>query len=1734
MSNTKIHILKKNTKGELANMYSPLQNLVLESTGLIGDMRTEKLKFNRYNPVELSITDEYDGSTNVIINDDKSNPKLINTRFSVQENKTYNIPIHAGNYVTNIYDESTFDEDAQLLKLYKNIPHLYFRGLYSGGSFKCGSYVFYFKLSDADGNLTNTVQESGIVQVHIGQPGSKKIRMGMQDENAEKCIKFELTDIDSGFDYVRIFYERVSSDESQALANTYFMIDQNFPVLDNTCEILLTGSEPVIQCSKSDLNNEFADIQTAKTQAIVDTTLFLGNVSAYEQDYQTLQSIAWSIIPYAVDGKEIGSIACNKYQTVDSNLYYDQENAYYYTGYWSDEIYRFGVVFVYNNNLLSPVFNLQGCDMNNLPSNTSSNEYWQKFFKKTDGVIAYKKWDTEPEDYFFNKDGLFNSKGVYRLPKKALYKGNKYQNMLTPNVLAIKFDLNHIIKGEKDENISPKELLRRNNIKGLFFVRQKRIPTIITQGLVIGLTGKDYGSIPVLKQGDVYNTKSFLDEHRLLNQGHTVDITSDVYNKALLIPDYEIDTATLNQFFTGSDFYIERVASTTQGWYGDSCVVNAVDTAEELSTTAKLTAVQKLTKIITDGENYFSSVAGIMDEPYKTADVNHKWNKTKPQDLTVSTSLIRGNWGSYVGISSPIFDYGDIVNIKIPECGKDNWEELEFQKRFKDYSFYSAISPRRSIEDYFDRSDPGSELCFRGDCYFNIFTHRMMSNFIDGELPTNRKIVDPGCWASNYGVRCTAEILSQTHSNLTADSDGWYIPSPNNNKSNVVSLIFGILTGNIGTIIQSSQRLSNQGNNIDEQTTFANEIVQAFEINIKDEIDPSKASIEDILANKEGNKIKKVNPKEQEAQGGINLKAIFKSDDDWELHGLASINRSDVNAVSFGQWITFPICSNYNLALRDIDFTQATEEASLNKKRSFYPWSEMNVEDHQLESEIINGAAKRTISSNGQPAFTTVPYIKQEYFNRIYWSKPNVTEQFINSFRMIFKDQYHEYNKEFGAITKLVPMPGKLLVVFQHGLGVLPVNRTPQSEQEKSPFLSSKSVLPTQVATITRDYGSMWKDSVIKTPSGIVYGVDTVAKKIWRTTGENLEFISDHKISKFLNDFIDLSEYDFNEYAGHINVKTHYNEFKHDVMFTYYKDIPMSRYTYMKNPDNGENEIVPIGTIWDNDNDCWIKPSIDTVEYEQVDLSGNLILQDALDPIPLIEKWEKGTTWSLCYNEVSGQWITFYDWYPIESCNIDNIFFSFDKESVDEVYNNDKEKPEDLIASYLESKTKPTDYFVSFSKNKVFMDKMFCENTTVYKCTCTDSMKHGVQLSLQVPEKGYYSFYYKESESGVEKTPKVEGTTPSTFEFGKDSSWRFCIAKYVENFVDRRSVLKLYIPTGCFISELHFTPYDENMDISDPVLKYSELREGFLGECLDLWKHGQSGLYDNQGKIKPTNWYGKQHEFNFEFVVNQDSQIQKIFNNLKIISNKAEPYKFEYEIVGENYDWFEYKKIIYWINKKVKEGKFTDLEDGYHYVLSTSYSQIITENLDFPKLFKAPQGGYIQKLPYLEIKLTDKKGLPDNSYSYNTYEDFAKDHWSDYSKTTDEDDYKYNTSETIIVEDEQLNEYRIHTEQFGNDIRKYGRVRGNMQYLEDLWDVEIRPVNIKYAYVLWANSNKTQTVPWIENAENPDIAKAHNIWFTKLYETRHRDKYIKVKVRYTGKDLVVIQAIQTMFNYSFA
>ena len=419
--------ITQNKTGDLAMVYKPLQNLIQDSS--LGDFTTDKLNFNRYNAQDMIIVDEFDGSTNIIINDNQNNPKLINSGFAVQEDNTFLIPEHYTNVIENIYNDETFKEDTQLFKLYTSIPSVEFLGL-GDGSFNCGSYVFYFRLSDSHGNMSNVIQHSSIVQVPVGELGTYKLRMGMEDNVAGKSIKFRLQNIDSGFDYVRIFYERTSSGNSQADSTLFYMIDQNFPVINNCCDIILIGEEQTLPVSMQDLKNEYADISSCKTQTVVDNTLFLANTSAFVHKYNELQKIAWTIYTEQAEETEIDLPTYSEKEAVG---YYDMKNVYYNVGYWPEEYYRFGIVFVYDNNQLSPVFNIQGRDMNS----KLEDPYLNKFWNKPDGSTIYEFHDSEPEDYFFNKDYLYNSKGVVKFKQS----GENFNRSI-----GIKFNLEGISK----------------------------------------------------------------------------------------------------------------------------------------------------------------------------------------------------------------------------------------------------------------------------------------------------------------------------------------------------------------------------------------------------------------------------------------------------------------------------------------------------------------------------------------------------------------------------------------------------------------------------------------------------------------------------------------------------------------------------------------------------------------------------------------------------------------------------------------------------------------------------------------------------------------------------------------------------------------------------------------------------------------------------------------------------------------------------------------------------------------------------------------------------------------------------------------------------------------------------------------------------------------------------------------------------------------------------------------
>ena len=146
-----------------------------EPLGALLDLDTNKLGFDLKHPVDMAIQPSYDGSVNVILNDGINQPRMINSRFSVTGMDTYQIVDREGDNDTNIYDAESFDTDISLYKKVNTIAKIKFNGITTGGNLPVGNYHFYFKLSDADGNETDFIGESGLVTCYIGnlnEPGS--------------------------------------------------------------------------------------------------------------------------------------------------------------------------------------------------------------------------------------------------------------------------------------------------------------------------------------------------------------------------------------------------------------------------------------------------------------------------------------------------------------------------------------------------------------------------------------------------------------------------------------------------------------------------------------------------------------------------------------------------------------------------------------------------------------------------------------------------------------------------------------------------------------------------------------------------------------------------------------------------------------------------------------------------------------------------------------------------------------------------------------------------------------------------------------------------------------------------------------------------------------------------------------------------------------------------------------------------------------------------------------------------------------------------------------------------------------------------------------------------------------------------------------------------------------------------------------------------------------------------
>ena len=1874
---------------QINNFESVFNDYTLKEAGELVDFITHELSFNLEHPVEILPQYSYDGSVNLILNDGLNIPRLINSRFTVTGRNTYKIIDRKGDNDTNIYDQGEqFDVDTSLFKNVNKIPKLEYLGT-ANGNLKVGNYHFYFKYADADGNESDWVAESGLVSVFIGS-SPYAVNTGIRDENSIKSVKFNLSNIDIGYSFVKVYYTRYSADVDGNLVVSAKRIDKNFLINSSgTCSLLITGDELETEVTIEEINSSFDVIQNAQTQCTAANRLFMANIHKSKIEYDLLSKLSLCFCPYKTESVyELFNDGIDETYSIRSKSdgYYDSQFIYDKTGYWPGELYRIGIVYILKDGSLSPVFNIRGAT--NIPS-----------FPTLKSPSTKEEYLTYHENFTYKVDSDFNT---YKEVNGKYINAYDFSEILSSidysesdfRIVGGKADNENakgVIQLSSESNLqSPFPILginiRANNqvitelkkyCKGFFFVRQKRMPLTLCQGIMIGLDKKsrtptvpvyndviksmnltnsfvetsDINDINFLSEGFLgryyfkvskkpINTGKKLwkilgvvavlavaavatvftcgaagvalgvglagvltatattavvagvaavgvfaisatvvaisdgqqrarqkrnkaaaqaikgrhepipegyerkekNESRILTQDldERYIITEPAKNtsEALIVPDYQVNQPYYNQFFTGDDFTLKLLneqPSTNflydgyfKSKYRHIYVENYITQNDNRSYKVKLVGVPDGCPIKMIGDYKYRARAGYPEEAYKYEFIGIEYSDSTNQKD--NSDIVRGNYGSYVGVHNYTGHACDQVSIMIPGY-QENQLFQYVQLRMQDTSAFYAISDRidintlnnttTTLKQAEQQSEPDfNEIYYRGDCYICQYTHRLIRNFNDPSAPYNDVIVDKKTWKDNYKPDSTEKYQQ--------------------------------------------------------------------------------------------------------------------------------INLGDVNAVQLGLWLTFQLRSSYNLNIRTIDKSHVDEYLMCGNYRSFYPnYGQLASGSQKIpDSDQYNKGFSKSVSEKYYFEVPDVPYIKQEFQNRIVFSDIHINDAYKNGFRVLRTMNHKDYPMTYGSITKLIELKNALLIIFEHGVGIVSINN---SAEHSSQVLSDLNI-------ISDTYGSQWKDSIIKTPSG-VYGVDTIAKKIWRVKEGQIELISDMKVQEFLNQNISLSERELTPIIGVRNVKTFYNAFKHDVMFTFYDNL--------------------YGT------------------HEKA--------------------------WNLCWNELLGIFTTFYSWIPSEMQNIDNIPFSFDRDTVKAIgkigisdHGNDYSsgvtlsnnvlyiehkdpiinqetgestyvksvfsvKHKDLHITYLDKYGKECEYefltrdefakiginldlntpcledivkqsqFIGFlhldkrtlpegkSRYRIKYDllrdnqgnhKLFKINEVTLPVKPihdlfsdpTDPKISNVTvyyLSLkedQYPEDLLSELYYRNINGTSSADDSASKATPlptlRDLESGKEfDSYKVRINLPI--FKDK-SGKRLMLPKELQINPDKIVRYlnikasvlieQSSVSSKNPAQDayYKQFANGDFDVCLidagyfesqvalttsfnlsllstDFWKHGQAGIMDITDKIYPTYWYGKQHPFEFECVVVDNPSVHKIFTNLELVANKVKPESFHYEVVGDVYDFADDKPTMYFRQEALKalyqyngydidyNPNFLEVEPKQHNRsadLPKYYSRwdTVNEIYDSYKRFSAPIGFNYDHLAGAEIVY------------YPTRNEFRV----------------WNHAEAIDV-DSKVRDKR------GMEVET-SIIKANCRYLEDKWLVSINPIIVTYKnefnkeraanegksifykdefevykYSDWAGSfNKpnSKVLPPINisetkleeklqgNIEFPNGDYGRDSALYQLYnldewdkggwkpinptknkdrrETDVRGKFMKVRIRYSGEELAIIDFLNTIYQISFA
>lgn len=1412
----KLDILSYPQEGYLRHTYSPLKTLLLgddsgENKYTISDFNIDALKLNITSKSMLNIECQpsYDGTVNLIINDDINPPRIINTRFTKKENDTFKIINRNQIVQTNLYSDDNLDTQTRLIKNSNFFPKIDLLKVEDGGCLKGGNYTLYLKYIDGDFNESVIMCESGQISVFHG---SRENSHGtLSDEVTSKQFTCRISDLDISYNAFKLYIVREYSDTTGTRLQEGFVINDKYTFSENYLELTVNGYESSTPIDPDEINIRYLAVNHAKTQAQVQNMLFFGNIGQSVINESELQNCSYFIETFLCQGENIGWMNTD-YTSKGGEEYYNPENIYYRLGYWPDEYYRLGVVYIMNDDTVTPAFPLRGCVFSKFLDDVGLENY--EFARNLGGCSnLYNANDSCKQVYipdgenatvlqkntFLSKDKyLINTFGVFKTPREYCQSQDSQEQ--------------HIIIDSENKKIRPfyfkmviqdsvKNKLKELGVKGLFFVRQKRIPTILGQGVSLGVDDVSYA--PMISYGGQYVTEGFLAQNGTWTKPKNANTsigTIEGNPKYTLKEDWEFKKSLiyavgsrkqssclisldanvspqLQSTLSGESFVLEDVGNGDMTLDNRNFRLNTQITktrdAEPVTYSLPCVYVNSETpyKFIKDYgfSTKFGSQESTKDVAFFGKKIHHNESDEKPDGAYhfANKNLLRGVHCGIIGVCGNVSD-NTKYNIKIPGYTDSKIVDY-FSIRKNDNSPFHAISDRFLLSKINKAID-----VYRGDCYTNTVTVRLLRNFIDSETPINDSIVDKNTWNKHY-----AGYMS---------------------------------------MVSSTENVIPSG--------------------------------------------------------------------DWTM-----INKADLNAVPLGMWLTYKCMSSYNLGLRAIDRSYPDEEALMGNPRSFYPLSGASPYSSNKipDSEVLNKGYSSTVGHQSFGIAQDLPYTKELFDNRIMFSNIQVEDEFRNGYRVFQGLSYKDIDRQYGAIVKLLPWGTDLLCVFEHGIAIVPVNQKAlmSTTTGQSIHLYGAGVLQSQVSLITGDYGSVWQESIIRTPIG-VYGVDTFAKKIWRySESKGFETISDMVIQRFLNDHIILKERTSVPDLGLRNVKTHYNNYKGDVMFTFYNYDKNEKWNLCYNERIGKWTTRYSWTPIYSENINNIYYSFDQKRVEVLSQIGNILGDD------YGFKCEEGDMYYTIGNtDAAGNTM------------LNSVSRTFKLTG-------------NLIGTRFTTEvTSIETSYLDINGSEVFLQ--IPVDSGVITCTEPDDTWQSTIITLNP---------YLLSQCYLDSLPTKEIPVEDGVNIIVDTQYQTTSCPLW---------VKANIKVNCFygdVDEIVNSGIDRNYTIcfmvnpNEGVLTDTTSNEKKMYDKMfinGVYVHGRAGIFDEidytddelDNQILPTKWYDKQEPFEFEFVVNDPIGLHKVFENLMIVSNNVAPEEIQYEIEGDAYSVWKTMNGVYDKNKK--------------------------------------------------------------------------------------------------------------------------------------------------------------------------------------------------------------------------